>query len=61
MSIEPQDNQAQLAALKGQIAAWRNRAAMARQQGNKVLEQQAQEKVTAYENAVARLREFELD
>ncbi len=47
--------------IKGQIAAWANRMAMAKQQGNDELIEQALNRKQSYENQLARLQEFELD
>lgn len=47
--------------IKGQIAAWTNRMAMAKQQGNDELIEQALHRKQSYENQLARLQEFELD
>jgi phage shock protein A len=47
--------------IRGQIRAWANRAAMAKQMGNEELVQQALEKKRQYENALARLQEFETE
>lgn len=47
--------------IKGQIAAWTNRMAMAKQQGNDELIEQALKRKQSYENQLARLQEFELD
>ena len=55
----PEDSKIQK--IKGQIEAWKNRAAMARQQGRHDLEQQALDHQREYENALAKLQEFELE
>jgi phage shock protein A len=47
--------------IKGQIATWANRMAMAKQQGNEELIKQALERKQSYENQLARLQEFEVD
>ncbi|MFA7335809.1 MAG: hypothetical protein WC028_03410 [Candidatus Obscuribacterales bacterium] len=46
--------------IKGQIAAWTNRIAMAKQQGNDELIEQALKRKQSYENQLARLQEFEV-
>ncbi len=47
--------------IRGQIAAWNNRIAMAKQQGNDELIEQAIKRKQSYENQLARLQEFEVD
>jgi hypothetical protein len=55
----PEDSKLQT--IKGQIEAWKNRAAMARQQGLSDLEEQALEYKKMYENELAKLQEFEIE
>lgn len=52
---------AKIERLKEQIAAWGNRAQMARQQGNEELMRQALMRKRQYENELARLQEFDVD
>jgi phage shock protein A len=47
--------------IRDQITTWGNRAAMAKQMGNEQLAQQALDKKRQYENALARLQEFEIE
>lgn len=47
--------------IKDNIAAWSNRMAMAKQQGNEELVQQALKHKQSLENMLARRQEFELD
>lgn len=46
--------------IRGQIAAWTNRVAMAKQQGNDDLIVQALKRKQSYENQLARLQEFDV-
>lgn len=55
----PEDSKIQI--IKRQIEAWKNRAAMARQQGCDDLEKQALDHKKKYENELAKLQEFELE
>jgi hypothetical protein len=47
--------------VKDIIAVWKNRAEMARQQGNNELTEVALKKAREYEDALARRQEFELE
>ncbi|MFA6209808.1 MAG: hypothetical protein WCT03_11945 [Candidatus Obscuribacterales bacterium] len=47
--------------IRDQIAAWSNRMAMAKQQGNEELVQQALRRKRSLENMLARRQEFEVD
>lgn len=47
--------------IRDQIAAWSNRMAMAKQQGNEELVQQALNRKQSLENMLARRQEFEID
>jgi phage shock protein A len=47
--------------LRDQIKTWANRAAMANQMGNEQLAKQALDKKREYENALAKLQEFEIE
>ncbi|MDP3508911.1 MAG: hypothetical protein Q8T09_13050 [Candidatus Melainabacteria bacterium] len=46
--------------IKDQIATWANRMAMAKQQGNDELVEQALKRKQSCENQLARLQEFEV-
>ncbi len=60
-NVQPFDTRLTAEEIKGQIAAWANRMAMAKQQGNEELLKQALERRQSYENQLARLQEFEVD
>ena len=51
----------QIQDLKDKIKTWGNRAEMARKQGNGELVKQALDRKRDYENALAKLQEFEVD
>ncbi len=54
-------NQSSFQRIRDQIETWANRAAMAKKMGNEQLAQQALDKKSQYENALARLQEFEIE
>ena len=57
----PDEGNSQLQDLKDKIKTWANRAEMARKQGQSELVQQALDRKRDYENALAKLQEFEVD
>jgi phage shock protein A len=59
--VPPFDTRLTAEEIRGQIATWANRMAMAKQQGNEELLKQALERKQSYENQLARLQEFEVD
>jgi|688.fasta_scaffold326844_2 phage shock protein A len=57
----PDEEHTQAQDLKDKIKTWENRAEMARKQGNGELVKQALDRKRGYENALAKLQEFEVD
>jgi phage shock protein A len=56
----PDAEEPDLEDIRGKIRAWANRAEMAKQLGNAELVQQALERKRQYENALARIQEFNI-
>ena len=57
----PDEEHTQAQEIKDKIKTWGNRAEMARKQGNGELVKQALDLKRDYENAPAKLQEFEVD
>jgi phage shock protein A len=57
----PNEEYSQAKDLKDKIKTWANRAEMARKQGNDELLKQALDRKRDYQNALAKLQEFEVD
>lgn len=60
-NVRPFDTRLTAEEIKGRIATWASRIAMAKQQSNEELIKQALERKQSYENQLARLQEFEVD